>query len=273
MLSILQLQRRATCGPYDPGAYLALCRALVESGKQDYAESIFRRWQHLDPDSATIAYHRCVLLQEAAPGRAPDEYLVDEFDAFADSFDQVLAGLDYRVPEQFGRLLAQRLERSAARQVIDLGCGTGLCGLVARPYAARLCGVDLSPGMLQRARERGLYDELVECELVAYLESCAQRFDLLLAGDSLVYFGELRPAFAAARRVSAPGALLLASVERGYDDAGYALSASGRFQHGRDCVEAALYDTGWAAEQVETMVLRLEYGMPVEGLAVVARSR
>ena len=36
--------------------------------------------------------------------------------------------------------------------VLDLGCGTGLCGPLLRPYARALAGVDLSPQMLERMR-------------------------------------------------------------------------------------------------------------------------
>jgi predicted TPR repeat methyltransferase len=272
MPSILQLQRVATCGPYDPGAYLALCGALVASGKRDYAESMFQRWEHEDPGNSVIAYYRAALLQEKPIARAPDAYLVDEFDAFADSFDQVLAGLGYRVPEYFAGLLEQRLARDASRRVIDLGCGTGLCGLVAKPYAATLCGVDISPGMLERARALRVYDELVDSDIVVYLNRCDQRFDLLLAGDSLEYIGDLHPIFAGARRVLDTNALLLLSFELGDTDDGFELPSSGRFQHGQTYVETTLRNGGFEVDHLETRVLRHENKLPVLGLVVVARA-
>jgi predicted TPR repeat methyltransferase len=272
MPSILQLQRVATCGPYDPQAYLDLCRALVAEGRRDYAASIFRRWEHADPGNSVIAYYRCALLQEKTLARVPEAYLLDEFDAFADSFDGVLAKLGYRVPDCFAGLLAQRLGRDATRRVIDLGCGTGLCGLVARPYASTLCGVDVSPRMLERAHVRRLYDELVESDIVAYLDRCGQRFDLLMAGDCLEYFGDLQPVFAAVRRALVPGALLLLSFELGDDDDGFELPPSGRFRHGQTYVEATLRGYGFEMDHLERTVLRHECGMPVLGLIVVARS-
>lgn len=272
MPTILRLQRAATCGPYDPHAYLALCAALVAEGKLEYAESIFRRWEHEDPGNAVIAYYHSAMLRKNTVTRAPDAYLIDEFDAFADSFDGVLANLGYRVPERFAQLLAERLDRDATRHVIDLGCGTGLCGVVARPYAKTLCGVDLSPRMLERARDRQVYDELVESDIVTYLNGCGPRFDLLLAGDSLEYVGDLQPVFAAAHVALLAGASLLLSFELGDDDGGFELPASGRFQHGQTYVEATLRDAGFAQDHLETTVLRHEHGMPVLGLLVVARS-
>jgi predicted TPR repeat methyltransferase len=50
---------------------------------------------------------------------------------------------------------------------LDAGCGTGLCGPLLRPYASELTGVDLSAGMLDRARPRQVYDHLEKGELSA----------------------------------------------------------------------------------------------------------
>ena len=95
---------------------------------------------------------------EAAPPRASDNYVRDTFDAFAGSFDQVLDQLGYRAPGLIGELLDRDLPAAdASLMIADAGCGTGLCGEFLRPRAKRLVGIDLSPGMLARARARGKY--------------------------------------------------------------------------------------------------------------------
>ena len=58
---------------------------------------------------------------------------------------------------------------SKSLDVLDAGCGTGLCGPLVAPYARRLSGVDLSAGMLARAKEKNVYDALVQGELTEYL--------------------------------------------------------------------------------------------------------
>jgi predicted TPR repeat methyltransferase len=269
MPSILQLQHRATCDRYDPDAYLTWCQALVARGQIAYAADIFDRWQHIDPDNSSIAYHRSILLQSQAPLRAPSEYLIFEFDEFADSFDGVLAGLGYVVPRRFGELLSVHMEGRSAR-VLDLGCGTGLCGVEARPYAAYLCGVDLSPGMLDRARQRGIYDALVEDEIGSYLKQCEDKFDLVLAGDSLIYFGELSSVLGSIRTVMRPNGLIIFSLEMVSDELTYFLSCSGRYQHSRAYVEATLRESGYMVVSAESPVLRNENGLPVNGVIVVA---
>lgn len=57
---------------------------------------------------------------------------------------------------------------------MDLGCGTGLMGPLLRQHVEHLAGVDLSQGMIDKARERGCYDELAVGELAAHLQAAQQ---------------------------------------------------------------------------------------------------
>src|SRR5439155_24800722 len=103
------------------------------------------------------------------PGGRPPRYLVELFDGYADRFDEHLVEkLHYRGPE----LLRAAVSRATPRTdlaVIDLGCGSGLCGALLRPVASTLVGVDLSPRMIEKARQRGVYDELLREDVVEAL--------------------------------------------------------------------------------------------------------
>jgi predicted TPR repeat methyltransferase len=86
------------------------------------------------------------------PVRAPDAYVQQVFDRFSRTFEAKLAKLEYRAPDLVvGSLAATGVPPDGSRQILDLGCGTGLCGPLLRPYAAHLVGVDLSTGMLAHA--------------------------------------------------------------------------------------------------------------------------
>jgi predicted TPR repeat methyltransferase len=87
------------------------------------------------------------------PERAPDAYVQEIFDDLADSFDSHLVdNLDYRAPGLVVEALSKLLpEQNADLDILDAGCGTGLCGLLLRPYARNLVGVDLSSKMLKKA--------------------------------------------------------------------------------------------------------------------------
>ncbi len=50
---------------------------------------------------------------------------------------------------------------------VDLGCGTGLMGLLLRPLVGYLEGVDLSSGMVDKAHGKGCYDRQVQIDRMA----------------------------------------------------------------------------------------------------------
>jgi predicted TPR repeat methyltransferase len=165
---------------------------------------------------------------------------------------------------QSGVAPAKRLD------ILDAGCGTGLCGPLVAPYARRLVGVDLSERMLDQARGRSVYDELVKGELTAYLTGCAATFDVILSADTLVYFGPLEVVAGAAENALRPGGRLIFTVEKmadGGEEDGYSLGTSGRYRHAREYVQRVLTAAGLRPE-IAAAELRLEAGEPVAGLVV-----
>jgi predicted TPR repeat methyltransferase len=202
----------------------------------------------------------------------PADCVQHEFDEFAPSFDLVLKRLQYRVPSMLAALLARHLSPDASGRTADLGCGTGLTGLVAKPYSAHLVGVDLSPGMLRIAEDRGIYDELVQADLCNFLYASVAGFDLIIAGDSLIYTGDLLPVFHAARAAMLDDGLLLFSLEFADMQLPYALGASGRFVHSDTSVRETLNAAGFDVLSLDTEVLRLESGREVDGMLVVAQA-
>jgi predicted TPR repeat methyltransferase len=202
--------------------------------------------------------------------RAPRDYLIAYFDRFADTFDrQLVEVLGYDVPKKLARLVAA--EGRALPRAIDLGCGTGLAAHLLRPGRSRLVGVDLSPRMLAKAAKRRAYDELVEGDMIAFLEQTGERFDLVFAADALIYLGELNAFLSAAARVMPPGALLAFNVET-TDAAPFALLPSGRFAHELSALRDAA--AAWFAPCVEqAAVLRVEACTPVEGALILFERR
>src|SRR4029453_12822471 len=102
------------------------------------------------------------------PAAAPGHYAETLFDGYPETFDDHLVNvLRYQAQdliESLRLLNARRFER-----VLDLGCGTGLCGRLLKPIADRLDGVDLSANMLEKAAKRGIYADLVHADIGEYL--------------------------------------------------------------------------------------------------------
>jgi len=253
-----------------------LGNAVFERGGTERALALLQHWQRLLPDDPAPRHRLAALFGADAPERAADAYVTDLFDRYAESFDRhLLDQLDYRAPAAIGARLAEVLGAPAADlDVLDAGCGTGLCAPVLRPYARRLGGVDLSPRMVDKARERGEYDALAVAELTAFLDAHPAAYDLIVSADTLVYFGALEAAGRAIARALRPGGWLAFSAEQAGADAapgGFRLEASGRYSHTSDYLARVLAGAGMAVRSVEEATLRRELDRPVAGLIVLAR--
>ena len=158
-------------------------------------------------------------------------------------------------------------------RILDAGCGTGLAAPLLKPLASQLVGVDLSSAMLDKARERKLYDELVVGELCAFMASRPAAFDLIILADTLVYFGALEEAFGTAHSALVPGGILAFRRRITAHDSGpdYQLELHGRYSHRPDYVTRLLTASGYTLQSIEPIVIRRELNADVAGIAVVAR--
>jgi magnesium protoporphyrin O-methyltransferase len=158
------------------------------------------------------------------------------------------------------------------RRVLDAGCGTGLCGAFLRPRARVLVGVDLSSGMLRRAKTLNVYDQLIEAELTGFLEGHPDAYDAIVSADTLCYFGDLEAVFKAAAGALKPSGRLFLTVEKAPDSASdsYHLQSHGRFNHAASYVRRQLEGTGFAVDTIQEAELRQEAGASVLGLVVTA---
>lgn len=229
------------------------------------------RWLSAYPASPFARHVASGVLGLPAPERASDDYVKMLFDEFADSFEEQLGRLGYRTPDIVGGI-AGLADANGSLAILDAGCGTGLAAPGLRPAASRLVGVDLSPRMLEKAREKGLYDELVEMELGDFLKSRPATFDLIVAADVLNYFGNLSPVLGNAGRALRDDGRLVFTLECGGEGEGFVLAAHGRYSHAKSYLIDVIDKTGLQLEQMQEKVLRQESGKPVKGFLIVARS-
>ncbi|HSY22163.1 MAG TPA: methyltransferase domain-containing protein [Polyangiaceae bacterium] len=269
-------------GPPDASAeatipqWLEIASGLLGSfGYMDPAVALARKRLELQPNSATGKYHLAALLADPRFDRSPAEYIVESFDAFAKSFDAKLVGvLGYDVPEKLCavvRSVMREGDEGGAGDVLDIGCGTGLCGPLLRPLARTLAGVDLSSKMLELAAARGVYDALAREDIVAYLGRAAARFGLVVAADVLIYFGDLSAVFAETAKALRSGGLFAFSTEL-HAGEGYRLQTSGRFAHSPDYVKRIA--APWFEEvAVVRTTIRLEGNERTPGHLFLVRRR
>ena len=252
-------------------AWFALGEARQKLGDIKGAAEAFRAALVADPADAQGAAARLALIGRGeTPSALPEAYVARLFDDYAPRFDAHLTdNLFYRGPA----LIAEAIESAAPGRrfasALDIGCGTGLMGEALGGKADRLTGVDLSPGMIAKARERGLYQAL---ELGDAADLLSRRppaeFDLVVAADSLVYFGDLEPVFLATMSALSPGGLFAFSVETCEGD-GFRLGASVRFAHARNYLERTAVAVGLRPLRIDEASTRREEGRDAPGLVCV----
>jgi predicted TPR repeat methyltransferase len=133
--------------------------------------------------------------------------------------------------------------------------------------------VDLSPGMLEKARARHCFDTLAVAELTGYLRGHPAAWDLIVGCDTFNYFGELAPLLAAAQQALRPGGMLVFTLELAQGQppvGGFRLDPSGRYSHATVYVHAALAVAEFELRDSYEITLRSEAHQPVLGLLVTA---
>jgi predicted TPR repeat methyltransferase len=239
-----------------------LGQAWLAAGEPDKALEAF---SHLEEDNEVAALIARAKAMKAQP-RSDAGYVRHLFDQFSVDYDcRMIGQLGYQAPQILRSLFELVMPGRDRLAILDLGCGTGLTGVAFRDVAARLDGIDLSPAMIERAGARRLYDTL----RVADIESALGEgtYDLILAGDTLVYLGDLKAVLAQAHGALRPDGVFLFTLEQ-KDGDGFELGPKRRWRHAESYVRAVAAELCFEMTGFVAAVPRHEANRPVEGFAV-----
>jgi predicted TPR repeat methyltransferase len=252
-------------------AHFNLGTIYQAKGDKEQAAAQYREALRIKPNMETARYQLATLGIEAAPDQSPASYVKELFDRYAEKFDKnLIQDLAYRTPELLNSAVRKALAQGRNKlDVLDLGCGTGLGGALFRDIARHMTGVDLSPKMLQKARQRAIYDELLVGDVMLPLETTAAACDLIIATDVFVYIGDLQAIFIACARTLRSEGLFAFSIEALPEGTTYSLRASGRYAHAAEYVQSLADTAGLRAISTESAILRQEAGIGVEGCIFV----
>ena len=201
------------------------------------------------------------------PRTPPRRYVEALFDDYAVNFEShVVERLGYR---GFELLLKPLLDTGKRyRHVLDLGCGTGLCGPLIAPQADIVDGVDVSRAMLEQARKLGVYRELVHADLGEFLAATALRPDLILAADVFIYVGDLAAVFRSMRRILEPGGCLAFTVELAKEGRDIQLLSSLRYAHSEAYIRRLAGEARFASMRISEAPIRHDQTTPIMGLYI-----
>lgn len=245
-----------------------------------------------DPEYAQAAKHMlATITADATMRRASNEYVKSLFDEYAHNFEHSLVnelkydGFD-RLRRAFDRSFNGTENVPIFDIVIDAGCGTGLVGEKFRNISGALIGVDLSEAILSKAVEArpDLYDEVIVADVAEVFRE-RKSIDLIIAGDSYIYFGDLDPLFGSMsdglnedgfvaftlENVSLDDERMLAETK---PDWRWQLTASGRFGHRKDYVIQIGAEHNFELVNYEPLDgFRYEHGVGVRGHIFVMQKR
>jgi predicted TPR repeat methyltransferase len=256
-------------------ALAVLGRARAALGDRAGALGPLRRAAGIEPDDALgVRIDLARLGASAAQDAIRPGYVRALFDGYAPRFDKHLVkNLNYRGPELVAAAVRRVRARDGSpfgfRRILDLGCGTGLVGRAFEGRFEAIEGVDLSPGMLAKARKTRLYARLHEGDLVDFLNGRGEASaDLVVAADVFVYLASLEAAFRAARRALARDGLFAFSVQA-HDGDGFALGEDARYSHGEPYLRRLAAGTGFTVALLERASTRQDRGEDVPGFVAV----
>lgn len=216
----------------------------------------------INPDDE-ISQHMLCAMNGQTPTKTSPEYAQNLFNHYAMHYDKHMNDqLQYSIPHDIGRLLHQ-LPITTFNHTLDLGCGTGLTGIVLREQSKQLTGVDIAEKMLAQAKEKGIYDKLIQAELIHFLNTNKEHYDLVVAADVFPYFGDLNTLFQSLKTHLSPNAYFIFSTEIS-TTLPWTLQKTARYSHHPDYIKTLLTNNHLELTQQTITPARLDHQVPIE---------
>lgn len=246
-----------------------LGRCYVENDQFGEAEEHYRDWLGADKTNP-IAQHmlRALGITQAPMDRGDSQFIAEIGNILAEQFKALAEARSYNIPNLIRRLWEDYVGTKDVTSTLHAGCGVGLCTRIL-PRVASLVGVDLSPRMIEAARERKRYHKLVVGEFVEFMSRHKNSFDVVLAADSLHFLGDLTEFIENAFSALKKDGVLLFSVDEGpLGSDTYELLANGRFVHSPQYIMETLGAQGIAGGSIRRAKVRVEKNTAIHGLLI-----
>jgi len=243
--AVKHYEQALTIKPDFAEAYYNLGLTLKDQGQLDAAVKSYEQALVIKPDYAE-AQHMANSLTGKKSQSAPREYVEKLFNNYADKFEDSLVNrLEYVMPSMLKTIfLNSGLAENNISSTIDLGCGTGLCGVEFRDLTETLIGIDLSDKMIAKAKEKNIYDGLYVNDLINGLKELGSKFDLFISSDVFIYVGDLKELFNTISEHANKHCLLIFSTEDENGDS-FHLGKSGRYSHSKKYIAQLASTSGF----------------------------
>jgi predicted TPR repeat methyltransferase len=190
-------------------------------------------------------------------------YIEGLFDHYASFYDQHMQEtLNYQFPSFLESYLSTHAKDKKYHTILELGCGTGLCAKTLHSYTMSLIGVDISQEMLKKASTTGLYQKLHHADIIDFLSSSNQEYDLIVALDVTPYILDLDTLLKRVQQnLNFKGSLFFSiEVSNHYP---YQLQGNGRFSFHPDFIKTLCQNLNFLPIHQTKIMARTEHELPV----------
>ena len=223
-------------------------------------------WVKNFPQNA-FALHTFAALSQNADDKENDlKYARKLYDEFALTYEDKMKELACLIPSKMAELVKENHFKNA----LDLGCGTGLSGVAFHHLCDKLTGVDLSEKMLDKAKQKQVYDDLILADIDSFLKKENTKFDLIIAADVFCYINDLSEIFKEVYKVLNAGGMFIFTTEKSEKEP-VQITSSGRYQHAISYIEEKLKQAGFNNITLHETPLRKEGFGECEGNIFVAK--
>ncbi|RDH81012.1 MAG: hypothetical protein DIZ80_12880 [endosymbiont of Galathealinum brachiosum] len=230
------------------------------------AEISLREALRINPNNSTAQYYLSIVTGDTSIQSSPEDYVTDLFDGYAETFDEQLVGeLQYKTPTLIGELVNKYISTDRKYNILDLGCGTGLAGIHFADVSEKMVGIDLSPKMLNKAKDRNIYDELLATDIEKYFNTYDFKPDIVISADVFVYIGDIDSIFSCVSNAMNEGGIFAFSTEDTTDTDSFRLKDSGRFSHSETYISALAKKYNFSIAEQKATTIRHEAGKPIQG--------
>ena len=224
------------------------------------AKQIAGNWLKNMPDN--IFAKRISEIFNQSTGNNAQQYTQELFDLFAENYEQVMKNIDYKLPQEFARILSP-----LSGLIIDLGCGTGLIGEALKNENNTFIGVDISEKMAEIARAKKIYKEVIIDDITHYCQNLPPA-DWVVAADVFGYIGDLDNLL---QSIFPRNLCFSIAVDEKCDT--YQLVYNGRYRHNPKYIKNLLQKCGYSNIIEHKLNIRTENGVPVKGVIFVAKEK
>ncbi|XGA09006.1 MAG: methyltransferase domain-containing protein [Wolbachia endosymbiont of Xenopsylla cheopis] len=253
-------------------------RCNFATGNINKAYDNFLNILKIDANHEEALYYIKKIRNPSSIDYVPDSIVQQYFDYTGEYFvEHWLVTKQYKGYE-FVYMMVKKFmnDRLLQLNILDLGCGTGVCGQFLKMYGVGnyIVGVDISNRMLNIARGcfvNGtlVYNELINIEIKAFLKKDRNlRYDVILLIEVLNYVGNFAPILELAGNLLNENGIIVCLVRR-KNDVGFEFVNEGDFfRHSKEYIESTVSSINM---KISYMSYCKIYGSQVDGILFVVQ--